>query len=371
METTRFSRRRRLAYGGLTAALFLLLSAGLAEAYLQIRWVPPRSLTTPAFWDHPLYGSAPCPGLEGRQVTTEYNTGFVHNRLGMRGPLPDLDPKREGERRLLLLGDSHTYGLGCDEGSTFADHLRKAWGPGQVANGGSNGYGTRESLALLHHFGPGWQPDVVLLVVFWNDLEDNVKRSTPSFRLGSDGVERTDAIPSDWNPLALQPVAQVAPRGESGLRLRAFGKEGLRGLRYRTFGIRKRSIQTQAQKNAAWKITEQQLQLVRRRCEELQARLVVAVLPDQAQVDPNLAIQNITPLHYGIQDLVKDWATRSDIQWIDLLPPLQSAQQTAQAPLFHYADKHMTRLGHEVVGKALVQALAQFSDPPQLPGPGE
>lgn len=362
MGQPQFSRRRRLAYGTLTGCVLLVLLAGLAEAYLQIRWTPPRSLTTPAFWDHPLYGSGPCPGLSGRQVTTEYNTNFVHNRLGMRGPLPNIGPKEPGERRLLILGDSHAYGLGCEEGSTFADHLRRSWGESAVANAGSNGYGTRESLAVLHHFGAEWEPNVVLLVFFWNDLEDNLKHSTPSFQLGANGVERLDAVPDDIAPLALQTPVQIGVRGDSGLRLRAFLKDGLRGLRYRTLGIRPRSIQTQAQKDAAWQTTAEYLTLIHHRCNELGAQLFVAVLPDQAQVDPALEIKNITPLHYEVQDLVFDWASEQGTPIVDLLPDLIAAQERTQAPLYHYADKHLTAPGHEVVGATLVQALGGLAE---------
>jgi hypothetical protein len=98
--------------------------------------------------------------VKGEQVCDEYRTSFEHNLLGFRGPLPDLSPDGEAPR-LLVVGDSQTYGLGCPEGETFCDELRRGLDGVEVLNTGSNGYGTRDMLAIVHHLGPAWKPDVV------------------------------------------------------------------------------------------------------------------------------------------------------------------------------------------------------------------
>ncbi len=248
-----FSARRRLAYGLMTGFALLLLLGACAEVYLRLRWVSPRALSTQAFWQHPLYGSAPGPGASGRQVTSEYDSSFAHNRFGMRGLPPTLTPKTpDSEPRLMLLGDSHTYGLGCDQGSTFADLMHVAWGAGNLANAGSNGYGTRESLAWLHHFGAAWQPDVVVLTFFWNDLEDNLKPDKPRFELREGRVVRIDEVPGDFDSLAPLPAFEPGKPRTKALHLSEFVKYGLRGLRYRTLGIRKRSIREASDMDAAW-----------------------------------------------------------------------------------------------------------------------
>jgi hypothetical protein len=205
----RIGRGRSAAYLTLTAALFLGAVVLLTEVYLQIRWIPPSSLTTRAFGEHPIYRGAPLPGVSGDQACSEYRTSVQHSLLGCRGPLPDLALDREGPR-LLVVGDSQTYGLGCSEGETFCDELRRESGGYEVLNTGCPGYGTHDALAIVHHLGEAWRPDVVLLVFFWNDLEDNLKRHVPSFDLTSDGqVRRLDAHDEAFDPLQLRPPRRI------------------------------------------------------------------------------------------------------------------------------------------------------------------
>ena len=355
-----FSKRRRLAYLALTLALGTVFLGGLAEAYLRLRWVSPRAQSTPAFADHPAYGMAPGSLAQGRQVTGEYNARFEHNALAMRGPAPTLAPKTpQSPPRLLLLGDSHTYGLGCEQGHSFADLLRTEWGAGNVANTGCNGYGTREQLAWLHHFGGAWQPDVVLLTFFWNDLEDNLKPDRPRFALKDGKVQRQDSLPGDFDPLEILPAMEHRAQKTHALKLSEFIKFGMRGLRYRLLGIKKRSIQTKAQRDEAWIATTTQLDLVKVRCEELGARLVIACLPDQSQVDPAQRIKNIEPLHYRIQGDLEAWCASQGIPYIDLLPPLKAAfERDPTTDLFYYADRHMTPAGHRIVAQGLTGKLA-------------
>jgi len=353
-------RGRSLAYLALTATWFTLAAIVLVEVVLQLRWVPPSALTTPAFGPHPLYTYAPLPGVHGLQSCEEYCTSFEHNRLGFRGPQPDLSP-RDHLPRLLVVGDSQTYGLGCDEGATFCDVIRRELEGVEVLNTGCNGYGTREMLAIVHHLGEAWRPEVVLLVFFWNDLEDNVKHPAPLFDVAPDGrVRRVDTYDEEFDPLALRPAAEVHPAGSSGFLLPRFVREGLRGVRYRLFGIHPRTIRTPEAKTAAWGVTSGLLDQLTRRCRENGSRLVVAALPDHNQVDPEAVIRNIEPLNYEVQDELFDVCEELEVPTIDLLPELRERFREAGEPLYYYADRHLTPAGHLVVGEQLARDLRPF-----------
>lgn len=360
MPSLSFRRGRSLAYLALTATGFALAAMALVEVFLQLRWVPVSALTTPAFGAHPLYSYAPLPGVHGLQSCEEYRKSFEHSRLGFRGPLPDLSG--DGERpRLLVVGDSQTYGLGCDEGATFCDVIRRELEGVEVLNTGCNGYGTRDMLAIVHHLGEAWHPDVVLLVFFWNDLEDNVKHATPAFDVAPDGrVRRVDPYDEDFDPLALRPAAKVHPTRPSGFLLPRFVTEGLRGARYRFIGIHPRTIRTAEAKTAAWKVTSELLGLLARRCREIGSRLVVAALPDHNQVDPEAVIRNIEPLNYEVQDELFEVCEELEIPTTDLRPKLRERFLEAGESLYYYADRHLTPAGHLVVGEQLAEDLRPF-----------
>jgi len=352
-----FSRPRRMAYAALTAAWLLAILAGIGECYLWLRWVAPSERSTSAFWEHPLYMNGPAPGAEGLQVTTEYACRFQNNLLGCRGHLPDLSPAPT-KPRVLVLGDSQTFGLGVSNGETFCDRLLEARPDLDVLNAGSNGYGTRESLAVLHHLGERWRPDVVVLVYFWNDLEDNVKHPLPEFAFDAQGhVERSDPFPADFDPLALRAAVAARPMGASGARLPKFLKEGLRGLRYRYFGIRRRSIRTPEDRDAAWEVQTRLLELFAARAKELDCELLVAALPDHNQVDPAAVIKNIEPINIEVQERLFARCDALGVRHLDLLPALRDAFAQGDDALYYYADRHLTPRGHAVVGAALGESL--------------
>ncbi len=355
-----FSRGRSRAYLALTVIGFLVVGASLTEAFLQLRWVPPSALTTQAFGGHPLYVRAPLPGVKGEQACDEYRTPFEHNLLGFRGPLPDLSSDTDNQR-LLVVGDSQTYGLGCGEGQTFADELRRELAGVEVLNTGCNGYGTHDALAIVHHLGQAWRPDVVLLVFFWNDVEDNVKQLTPSFELDAQGrVRRTDSFDESFDPLQLQLAIDAQPMGVSGLLLPRFFKEGLRGMRYRFLGIRKRSIRSEADRVEPWRKTRELLGLLAKRCAELECQLVIASLPDHNQVDPTAVIKNIDPVNYEVQEQLRAICEELEVPLIDLLPALRQQFTRTGRSLYYYADRHLKPEGHGIVGRQLATELRPY-----------
>ncbi len=102
-----------------------------------------------------------------------------HNALGMRGP--ELEQKQRGERRVLFLGDSVTYGTGVQEEQTFAFQvaslLTKQRGT-TVSSGiaACPGFGIRDQVDLLRRVGGALAPDLIVSCVFVeNDLYDDLQ----------------------------------------------------------------------------------------------------------------------------------------------------------------------------------------------------
>jgi len=95
------------------------------------------------------------------------------NAYGLRGAeVPDeLAP---GERRILALGDSMTYGQGVASDQTVPQHLERllqsrapAGSHWRVINAGHRAYATNQELGLLEELGARLQPEIVIL--FWYD----------------------------------------------------------------------------------------------------------------------------------------------------------------------------------------------------------
>jgi hypothetical protein len=113
---------------------------------------------------------------------------YRFNSLGFRGPDP-IVPRPPGTYRILALGDSYANGVGVHEQDTFEvklqDSLNRAEaGRGgaityEVINGGVSGYATRQALRSYELFSSTYEPQVVLLVMVFNDdmsFQEEVRR---------------------------------------------------------------------------------------------------------------------------------------------------------------------------------------------------
>jgi len=96
------------------------------------------------------------------------------NSLGFRSneePRPD-------HKQIVALGDSQTFGPYLANDDTWPQwaqsELRRsgALGPVQVYNGGVSGYTIADNLAWLREKGAAFKPDLILLGVFENDIQD-------------------------------------------------------------------------------------------------------------------------------------------------------------------------------------------------------
>lgn len=100
--------------------------------------------------------------VAGRRVTI--------NEAGYRGELHVA--RRSGLARVLVLGDSVSFGLDVDDSATFAALLERP-GEREVLNLAVQGYGTDQEALRLEHEGRALEPDVVVLgLCVANDFTD-------------------------------------------------------------------------------------------------------------------------------------------------------------------------------------------------------
>ena len=345
--------------------LFVIVFAlALGEVALRVTWTPPSLLSTPAFERHEIYGVAPIPGIAGTRTTPEYSHAFSHTAQGFRGG-PGIQPVDVSAHlipRLLFLGDSFTYGLGAGDDEIFVNIVARNLGDIEVLNAGVNGYGQRDQLAMLDAIGDRLQPDLVVLMFFWNDLEDNLKENRATFEVVDGRVNRTDLeVPGTFDPLAMRSAPQLEQpsAGSPFYYVREMIKEGSKGFRYRYFGISERDITNEAQKAAAWAVTRELFFAIDLRVRELGSRLLVISIPDHNKVNASAVIRNIDPINYDIEGELRATLESLGIEYIDLLEPMSAAYQSTNSDLYYYADRHLTPLGNQVVANAISDAVGE------------
>lgn len=112
----------------------------------------------------------------------EFTEHFKTNRMGLRyDDIPFQKPA--GERRVFVVGDSFTEGLGVEADQTWLSDLERDFAAGgrfiRFINGGLQNTGPMHYARVLHRIGFRYHPDAVVVLLYANDLTDTDPVSDP------------------------------------------------------------------------------------------------------------------------------------------------------------------------------------------------
>jgi hypothetical protein len=262
------------------------------------------------------------------------------NALGLRGP--QVLPRAPGELRVVALGDSMTFGVGVADDDTLPAALERELealraGPVTVFNTGHASYSTNQEVALLHELGDVLDPDVVVLMWFFNDLvdEDVASRAAHLAAVGPSAFE-TQGPFEGW-PATRWRIGE-ALRTSAVLSYVHWQQDYRRHGRFEGFERGFESLPT-------W------LDLLEARCRELGAQLFVVVIPFSASLARDNACR---PLEERAVELFRarglaTFETRAALE--AALPDL------GRVPHVRY-DYHYDATGNAVQARAVAQWLA-------------
>lgn len=142
-----------------------------------------------------------------RTYSTDGVTAAVTtNALGLRGPIPAAESDRP---RVLVLGDSFTDGLEVSDDELFTTVWNGLRPDLQIVNAGVGGYGTVQELDVLVRLAPVVRPSLCVLMVYANDLNDNVMPFYPT--IGARPYVDRDGNPQPLSWDAFTPLLPPVP----------------------------------------------------------------------------------------------------------------------------------------------------------------
>lgn len=181
----RISSRRNIQ-AVILLSISLFISIGLSELFLRYFWTigyrqPPRPLPGEV-WRELLHRPSSVPGLAYELIPNREK--FSHgamirtNSFGMRDTEPTLN-KNASLLRIIVLGDSFTFGFGVSEDQTYSNILEKLLNEFtinvhcqyEVLNFGVGGYSTRDEAIVFKHKILPWNPRLVVIGYVLNDPE--------------------------------------------------------------------------------------------------------------------------------------------------------------------------------------------------------
>ncbi len=356
---------KRAGAGGRMAGVALALVSTLGTvAFLELTIRGYRAVSHRLDQENPLHIVCdPCPEL--------YRLNPEHPLVGpdgLRGA-PVQVPKPEGVFRVLVLGDSVSYGPLVAEGSRFTeileDHLAgQAEGLKiEVVNAGVSGYTTYNEVQLFRRLGPELQPDLVLLAFVMNDV------ANPRLHWGYTrrAIRRIppEAIPNPaydrkknrlWRNLHLFRIIQrrarailpAAPAGDAWP-TRITGEDSL-------------SIEVLLDPDSSeWSWLRGQLEQLHDLVVAGGGHLALVVLP--------LAYQLEEGYPYRPQALMMDYCRERGLRCLDLLPSFSAgkAEELFLGERSGYWDVwHLTEEGHELTAAELAAFLLEGGLVPEL-----
>lgn len=198
----RLSPRQKL-FKTITLVLTCLICSAICLVGLFIRnrlpvyvQEPGHELTGHRYLYDEVYGWKNIPGWQARTI----NQPLSINSKGLRDrEYPYQKPA--GTKRILVLGDSYTWGYGVANDEIYTEvleqSLQKKHPHYEVLNGGVSGWGTDQQYLFLITEGLKYSPDLVIVAHFINDLEEILQTESYGLQKPMCRLQGTNLIPSN------------------------------------------------------------------------------------------------------------------------------------------------------------------------------
>ncbi|MCA1621267.1 MAG: GDSL-type esterase/lipase family protein [Acidobacteria bacterium] len=286
----------------------------------------------------------PRPNFVSRAVTKEYECEYRNNSLGFRD-VEHAREKPEGVFRILVLGDSFTYGTGVAFEETYARRLESMLNGRagrhstvEVINAGVYRYFPEAERILLERYGVNYSPDLVVVGFLPNDVLDT--------HLGLDAIKINES-------------GQLVTRGAVGSgRLKTFLYSRSHAFRiaYNRFAATRfgggRNLPLEEVYNPEgifkhdWETVEAEYRKMVSVADKAGARVVVAHIPHKGPWEERHSYPAVR---------LGEWSARGGFVFVDIMPAMKEASRDKS--LYYPFDGHCRPAGHEVIAETLFKAL--------------
>ncbi len=349
----------------LSLAISLVMGLAVFEGGLRLIGLgPPVTLNR---FDDAL-GWSKVPDVTITRATPEgFDITYAFNADGLRDDADVVPQKPPGTYRVVALGDSFTLGFTVERRDLFVDLLEDLWTREgravQVVNTGTEGYSTDQEVAWLLQHGADWQPDLVLLFAYDNDIYWNGQTEYDGLakpRFAADGTLETGTL-EDLDPPCWMKDSAIG---------RLFSSKGAGVPRFRpgTVDIL-REFGVLLDEQPEWMAdplarTGGALLALAAECERLGARVVVVPIPSHSAIDPDFATSfaerlGLTHVDWSADrpvDLFLDAARAAGIETLDARPFLVQ-RFAAEGDLYFQKDWHLNPAGNRALASFLHDSL--------------
>lgn len=335
---------------------------GVTEVALRVMFQESKFLD-PAeneLWFYALRGQGKNLTNEGRDVTydpylgwrmrSSFTKGDVHtNATGMRGSRDYSVERVEGKKRILILGDSFTYGLGVADADVYGKILEAAHEDLEVLICATNSWGTDQMFLEFKQYRHVYNPDLVVIGIFEDDfMRAGVKAREylkPKFEVHGDELVLTGVpVPPieqfDRSMAPLNSRPRIVDAADYAYKLIRFNNTGrhMDDDRFEEMSAINRLLLRDLKK-----------------------------LTSELPGSPPLVVLTWPSIHYErawdsvrIRESIRDAAKGLDLAVYDLDAQLRAKAETTGGPVYLREHSHWNRAGHEVAAQQLEEHLQKI-----------
>jgi GDSL-like Lipase/Acylhydrolase family len=353
----------------------IAISVLIGEVFVRVFF--PQPLATP--WSTDMDGiSCGRPNTHGRHfVPHAFDVTISYNSQHFRGQKEyTLDPA-PGVTRIVMLGDSSTFGWGANDDETYPAQLeqilqnRYPQHPVEVINTAHPGLGPGEESLFYSMWVNKFHPSIVILNLHVNDPQDEVKRQL--FGLDS----HSGVVPRHSTQLAT--MNSRVRRGRE--LINSFAAIRFLTAHSELFNLVRRTASASLAKDEGGSrvdVTREQyvtlgIPLVRgeigwlqERVRESNAKLVVVLIPGREAIYPfpTSWASFVSERQWEVERLdaaLREVCQQRVIPFIDLGPSVLSAASRTQQPLyyFHGFETHPNPLGYRAFAEGVAAGLVE------------
>ena len=366
----------------LNVLLAILISLVLALAVLEggLRLFPEFRPVESMNEFHPQLGWAKRPGATVHRKTREFDITFEINSRGLRDdPMANI-AKKENAFRILCLGDSFVLGYTVDRADLFVD-LIEGWYESEqrrveVINAGTEGYSTDQEVVWFEKYGKDYEPDLVLLFpyendIYWNGQEKYNRFPKPRFdaqgHLEARALEDPGPAPAlmHWgigNFLAKAVVPHLPRKDDLPHHFHPGGAEELVPSEFAPLFHAEPPFLADALARTRGALTA-----LKKDCTEVGARLIMVPIPSESVIQPDAreafrkkALEGLSHELWSADrpvDLFLEMGRDLEIETLDARPTLKAAYESGKEPLYFDAEWHFNPLGNRVFADYLITVL--------------
>jgi len=325
--------------------------------------------------DDAVYEHSYIPNCHSRFTTFEWDTDVKINAEGFRDD--EIAPKEQFDLRILMLGDSMTWGYGVEKEETFSEVLQqklKAKGiNADVINAGATSYSPTLEYLLLKNKGLSYQPDIVILNLDMSDIQDDYNYNQERAEFDQDGnvirvsgiKEQTTLFYKIRNKMQLNRFIFDKLNLIDSRLIKKEEKQNIMPLgdpktdRYAI--LRDMPVQDEAEH---WKRTFHYISLINELCKKNDITFILTLYPYGVQVSADEwslgrhlfgfssdAVHSDAP-----QQKVKQFAEENGIMYVEML---DSFKESDTFPLYFAYDGHINRDGHALAAEVLYSSLVE------------